>query len=88
VNARGTSVPGCSVADDFNHALGDPLEGRIAAALNFRASNNQSCPAASGFSEPRVSKSSFGIGEDWQLAVSKPAARLNRIVRESATAGS
>jgi carboxyl-terminal processing protease len=78
---RGTSVPGCSVADDFNHALGDQSEARIAAALNFRASNNQTCPAASGTSEPRVSKSSIFASEDSRLAVSKPAARLNRIVR-------
>ena len=78
---RGTSVPGCSVADDFTHALGVPTEARIAAALSFRASNNQSCPAASGDSEPRLSKSSFMNSEDASLAVSKPAARLNRIVR-------
>jgi hypothetical protein len=68
-------------ADDFTHALGDPTEARIAAALSFRASNNQSCPAASGISEPRVSKSSFADSEDASLVVSKPAARLNRIVR-------
>ena len=78
---RGTVVPGCSVADDFTHALGVPTEGRIAAALSFRASNNQSCPAASGDSEPRLSKSSSWTDGDASLAVSKPAARLNRIVR-------
>ena len=77
----GTTVPGCSVADDFNHALGDTTEGRIAAALNFRASNNQSCPAASGASDPRLSKASSWLSEDQSLWVSKPAARLNRIVR-------
>jgi hypothetical protein len=78
---RGTVVPGCSVADDFTHALGEPTEARIAAALSFRASNNQSCPAPSGNSEPRVSKYSFGDSDDASLVVSKPAARLNRIVR-------
>ncbi len=77
---RGTTVPGCSVADDFTHALGDPAEGRIAAALSFRASNNQSCPTPSGNSEPRLSKASFAGSEDSRLAVSKPAARLNRII--------
>jgi carboxyl-terminal processing protease len=30
-------LPGCSVADDFGHALGDPAEGRLAAALGYRA---------------------------------------------------
>jgi carboxyl-terminal processing protease len=78
---HGTVVPGCSVADDFNHALGDFAEGRIAAALSFRASNNQTCPAASGVSDPRLSKASFARSEDPSLWVSKPAARLNRIVR-------
>jgi C-terminal processing protease CtpA/Prc len=33
--AAGVSVPGCSVADDFTHALGDPSEGRIATALAY-----------------------------------------------------
>jgi hypothetical protein len=45
-SAGGTRVPGCSVADDFSYPLGDPLEGRFAAALNHRLS--ASCPAPSG----------------------------------------
>jgi carboxyl-terminal processing protease len=40
-------IPGCSVADDFSRALGDPQEKRLAAALQYRAT--QSCPAPSGF---------------------------------------
>jgi carboxyl-terminal processing protease len=40
-------LPGCAVADDFTHALGDPAEARVAAALNYR--NTSSCPAASAF---------------------------------------
>ncbi|HEY6123463.1 MAG TPA: S41 family peptidase [Steroidobacteraceae bacterium] len=82
--SAGTLVPGCSVADDFNHALGDQTEARIAAALSFRASNNQTCPVASGASDPRVSKASATLEEDRSLWVSKPAARLNRIVRKTA----
>jgi carboxyl-terminal processing protease len=78
---RGTSVPGCSVADDFTHELGDPAEGRIAAAMAFRASNNQTCPAATGFSDPRLSKMQFQNAPDRHLWVSKPAARMNRILR-------
>ena len=58
----GTTVPGCSVADDFTHELGDPAEGRIAAALAFRASNNQACPAPSGFSEPRLVEGQLRAG--------------------------
>jgi carboxyl-terminal processing protease len=77
----GTSVAGCSVADDFSHAMGDMTESRIATALSFRASNNQTCPAASGFSAPLLSKASSFDDAGPTLEISKPAARLNRIVR-------
>jgi len=43
----GEPLPGCSVSDDFTHALGDPAEARLAATLAFRAANNDSaaCPS-------------------------------------------
>lgn len=41
----GIQVPGCSVADDFSHALGDPKEARLEAALGYLV--NRNCPAAS-----------------------------------------
>lgn len=44
----GVSTPGCSVADDFTHALGDPLEGQFAAALAYRLT--ASCSSPTGFS--------------------------------------
>jgi len=44
----GVGLPGCSIADDFTHALGDPAEARLATALNYRNSGAASCPAASG----------------------------------------
>ncbi len=50
--AAGAILPGCSVADDFSHALGDPAEGRLAAALGYRAGN--ACPAATGIALPGV----------------------------------
>jgi hypothetical protein len=78
---KGTSLPGCSVADDFTHAMGDQAEARIAAALALRASNNLTCPTPSGSSLPRVAKSSGEFARSFGLAVSKPAARSNRIVR-------
>jgi carboxyl-terminal processing protease len=37
-----TALPGCSVADDFTHSLGDPREARLAAALEYRIS--EGCP--------------------------------------------
>jgi carboxyl-terminal processing protease len=36
-------IPGCVVADDINHELGDPGEAMLAAALNHRAGG--ACPA-------------------------------------------
>jgi len=44
--SAGTLVPGCSVADDFGHALGDPSEGRLAAALAYLANPQAAtCPS-------------------------------------------
>jgi carboxyl-terminal processing protease len=50
--ASSIKLAGCSVADDLLHELGDESEGRLKAALDFRASGNlnASCPPASGFS--------------------------------------
>ena len=81
----GTTVPGCSVADDFTHDLFDPAERRTAAALAFRAANNvaSACPAASGASDPRLTKASFQTASDRNLWVSRPAARMNRIMRRN-----
>jgi len=51
----GVTVPGCSVADDFTAQLGDPTEGRLAAALMYRAT--QTCPLPpSGFAQSSLSK--------------------------------
>jgi C-terminal processing protease CtpA/Prc len=43
VTAPGTTVPGCSVRDDFARQLGDPTEGRLAAALGYIGGGM--CPA-------------------------------------------
>jgi len=37
VATEGVPVPGCSVADDFAHALGDSAEGLLASALSYQA---------------------------------------------------
>jgi len=47
ISDPGELLPGCSVADDFTTPLGDPAEGRLAAALVFRESPG-TCPVASG----------------------------------------
>jgi hypothetical protein len=47
--------PGCSVGDDFGHALGNPAEARLAAALQYRS--NGTCPSATGLGSPQLLKS-------------------------------
>lgn len=39
----GVRIPGCDVGDDFTSALGDPSEGRLAAALHYRNYPNDPC---------------------------------------------
>jgi carboxyl-terminal processing protease len=46
VNA-GERIPGCSVAEDFTHALGDPQEARLSAVLNYRIDGNCPLPPSS-----------------------------------------
>ena len=52
----GSLVPGCSVADDFGHALGDPSEGRLATALAYLANPQAAtCPSPpTGNAGPKV----------------------------------
>jgi carboxyl-terminal processing protease len=54
VQAQGTKIPGCSVADDFTHPLGHPDEARLAAALVY--SDGGGCPSfPSGLASSRAS---------------------------------
>jgi hypothetical protein len=53
--------PGCSVGDDFNHALGDPAEARLAAALQYSAGGT--CPAATGVGSPRQLKATTAVSD-------------------------
>ncbi len=83
IAAEGVLVPGCSVADDFAHSLGDPSEGLLASALSYRA--NGICPVPPSFVQPPptlpaatyVPPSANGI-------VIKPLWRQNRIYRPPA----
>lgn len=80
----GVRVPGCSVADDFEHALGDVAEARLAAALALRAANNNlatACPSATGFA-PGVQ---MKFGQPLNIAdgvMFKSPFRENRILRD------
>jgi carboxyl-terminal processing protease len=76
----GTPVPGCSVADDLTHALGDPAEGRLAAALGYRASST--CPAPSGVAPPSALSGVRATGVPAADGLmTKPPWRENRLLR-------
>jgi len=73
-------VNGCSVADDFSLALGDVNEGRLRAALAYRASGNTTCPAATGVSPDTTLKG--GRTELPDGILWKSPMRENRILRD------
>lgn len=61
-------APACGVADDFSRPLGDPAEGRLAAALELLATG--ACPAGTA---------AKAAGRDPDLV--RPPARDNRLIR-------
>jgi hypothetical protein len=67
---EGVLVPGCSVADDFAHSLGDNAEGLLASALSYAATG--SCPVAPSGLAPARSLQARTIQSFW---------RQNRILR-------
>lgn len=75
---EGEPVPGCSVADDFEHALGDPLEKRFQSALAYL--ENGSCPAPSGLAGPGLRKTAAPLSAADGLMPKSPW-RENRILR-------
>lgn len=77
VGTQTTTIPGCSVGDDFTHALGDIAEGRLAAALNYRSTQN--CPAASGYSARTLRQTNAASAE--LTSVRKSPWHENRILR-------
>ena len=85
--ASSVKLGGCSLADDFTHALGDTQESRLKATLAFRASGNSnaSCPTASGFA-PGVPGAQLKGGQQAVSAADgymiKSPLRENRIIRD------
>lgn len=72
-------VPGCRVADDLGRALGDPAEGRLAAALAYR--DTGACPVSGatsrGFGPEADASDSLEPGDG---TVHKPPWLSNRII--------
>jgi C-terminal processing protease CtpA/Prc len=77
VGGAGATVTGCSVADDFAHELGNPLEARLAAALAYRQTTM--CPAPTGIASPGRAADTFGAPLDG--VVGKSVWQQNRIMR-------
>ena len=83
VATEGYVIPGCSVADDFTHALGDGAEGMLASALSYQSTGV--CPVApSGMAVPPVLSGTYVPPMAKGLSI-KSIWQQNRISR--ATAG-
>jgi len=73
-------APTCTVADDFNHALGDPAEARLAMALGHRTSGN--CVPASSVAGLAKIQSVRDSGEIVEPTLVRSPARENRFYRK------
>lgn len=79
-SGAGELIPGCSVADDYSHALGDEDEERLAVALSYQSSSSgSSCPTASG-SSGGTQIQSYMEGGSVDGVVPKGPWRENRII--------
>jgi carboxyl-terminal processing protease len=72
----GVPVTGCSVADDFDHQLGDAAELRLATALDYRVT--LACPTPTGVVIPGAAAATLGVREP---VVPKRPWLTNRIMR-------
>ena len=77
VQTEGVSIPGCSVADDFSHALGDPNEALLNVALSYASTSSCSVPP-SGSSAPTGIKRMLRPSPELSA---RPAFLENRILR-------
>ena len=76
---QGVSLPGCSVADDFTHALGNSAEGMLASALSYQS--NGVCPVPpSGQAVPPNLSAAYIPPMAHGMAI-KSVWRQNRIAR-------
>ncbi|GGI85351.1 S41 family peptidase [Shewanella gelidii] len=78
---EGVRVPGCAVADDFSHKLGDPAEHMLASALQYRI--DTTCPSPTG-AKAFISRSAQQNTSDANLALEDRRAQTkinsNRLV--------
>ena len=74
-------VPTCAVSDDFNHALGDPAEARLAMALGFRQSGACVPASSSGTAKIQSARSAGELAPEPILV--RSALRENRFYRKA-----
>ncbi|HEV7690007.1 MAG TPA: peptidase, partial [Hyphomonadaceae bacterium] len=72
-------IPGCAIADDFNHELGDSTEAMLSAALGYRATGT--CPAVSGSGLAPAAARTDGIAMTNGRTVAEEFLRNNRDLR-------
>lgn len=70
------ATPGCAVADDLDHELGDEAEGMLAAALQFRATGT--CPAAPSPKPGGVAKTAEGLRTPIEIMPRRDVFQSNR----------
>lgn len=86
VNAQGQGdygdgfAPTCSVADDFSHALGDPAEARLAAALSLRQTGVCPMPATALVAASAGTATGIGLSPDQAVLGPRAPWLDNRIV--------
>ena len=73
---EGTPIPGCLVSDDFTRQLGDPEEGRLRAALQYR--EDGSCPTVIAGSNLAAARATSG--PETQVALGRNVWLQNRIM--------
>ena len=80
VATEGYVIPGCSVADDFTHALGDSTEGMMASALGYQSTGV--CPVPpSGMAIPPALSATYVPPQAHGQSI-KSIWQRNRILRE------
>ena len=78
----GVLTPGCSVGDDFDHDLGNELEARLNAALEYRRTAGAQCPSPLGPNAlPPAGVTALSAALPSDGVVKKPEWLQNKIMR-------
>jgi len=75
----GTRIDGCSVDENYGHALGDPAERMLSVALSYRMSNQCSLPAVATMQRKQQHPGTWSNASD--LTQPRPAYRDIRVMQ-------